>query len=93
MSNALCQILTVDESIQFHEANDQDLSESVTRFSFKKVDQTRMLDNILSSLPDLSYNFGLNDRFAYVNKALTLLLDKIVKKNCINLKVQTMTEL
>jgi diguanylate cyclase (GGDEF)-like protein/PAS domain S-box-containing protein len=75
----------LDDLIRFNEAIDQAISESVTSYSFEKEQQTRVFDTILSSIPDLSYTFDLEGRFAYANKALTALfelpLDKIAGKN------------
>src|ERR1039457_576969 len=55
--------------IRFNEAVDQSINESVTSYSFEKEQQMRVFDTILSSLPDISFTFTLDGRFAYVNKA------------------------
>lgn len=60
----------IDEDlIRFNEEIDQAIYESVLSYSAERDLQTRMLDTVLSSSPDLIFIFNLDGAFAYANKA------------------------
>jgi diguanylate cyclase (GGDEF)-like protein/PAS domain S-box-containing protein len=61
----------IGDLIRFNEAIDQAISHSAISYSLEKEQQARVFDSILSFLPDLSFTFTLDGRFAYVNKATT----------------------
>ena len=87
----------LDDMIRFNEAIDQAISESVQSYSNSKDRQTRVLDTILSSSPDLNCTFDLKGKLAYANRAMTELLglplDKVVGKNFFDLNFSTAAEL
>src|SRR5215203_5300459 len=54
------------------------------------IDQSRLLDRVLSSITDFAYTFDLDGRFNFINKPLLdlwgLTLDQAVGKNFFDLK-------
>jgi diguanylate cyclase (GGDEF)-like protein/PAS domain S-box-containing protein len=97
LKNEPIPLTAMGDLIRFNEAVDQSINESVTKYSFEKERQTRVLDTILSSSPDLSFTFDLDGKFAYANKSLTELLmlssKEIVGKNHFDLNLPTAAEL
>ena len=87
----------IDDLIRFNEGIDQAINESVTSYTFEKEHETRVLDTILSSSPDLTFTLDLEGRFAYANQALIELLglprDQIVGGNWSNLDLPAVDEL
>lgn len=87
----------IGDLIRFNEAIDQAISQSATSYSFEKEQQARVFDSILSFLPDLSFTFTLDSRFAYVNKATTELFlhssDQLVGKRLIDIDLPNGVEL
>ena len=62
--------------IRFNEAIDQSLTESISSFTDAEEQQSRFLDTLLSSSPDLSYILDLEGRFLYINSAMRDLYQK-----------------
>ncbi|WP_373510239.1 diguanylate cyclase domain-containing protein [Thiocapsa sp.] len=87
----------IGDIIRFNEAIDQSISHSATSYSFEKEQQARVFDSILSFLPDLSFTFTLDGRFAYVNKATTELFahtsEQLVGKRLIDIDLTNGDEL
>lgn len=78
-----------EELVQFNEAVDRALTESLKQYSFNKDRHTRLFDTLLSSTPDLAAILDPQGKFTYVNKAMAEALKlppgEIVGKNLFDL--------
>lgn len=65
-----------NDLIQFNEALDKTLSESIQHFQVAKDRQTRLFETMMSSMPDPGFVLDLEGHFVYVNDAMAAFLGK-----------------
>jgi diguanylate cyclase (GGDEF)-like protein/PAS domain S-box-containing protein len=78
VTNGKLQANDINDLIRFNEAIDQALTESIASYSDAAEQQSRLLDTLLSSSPDLNYILDLEGKFLYVNSAMRDLYQKDV---------------